>query len=322
MQSKVNYRHSKTSSLQSLIFGVFLVLASINSTGGSRTAPTAGHVLESPDGNVIVEFDLKDIGDQEKGQFREITIERGEILSELVSSYEQWLEGVQKTTVSCRDNMYSHALEGTYGIGHDSQDVKFFSMVLKAHEEKTNFPLTGLFLSALFNTCPDKEFEILTEHLETPINYIGYKNTKQLNILGDAGTSVGHSMKGGSITVNGNVNGRAGNYMGGGKLIVMGDAGALVGAALAKGTIYIHGDAGPQVGMFMEGGSISINGTAGEETGESMRGGTITIGRDAGNTIGCLMSGGVIRIDGDIGSISYYWRSGEIYHRGKRVRPE
>ena len=64
MQNKVNDRHSKTPSPCSHIVGVFLVLASINSTGGSRTAPTAGHVLESPDGNVIVEFDLKDIGDR------------------------------------------------------------------------------------------------------------------------------------------------------------------------------------------------------------------------------------------------------------------
>ena len=61
MQSKVNYRHSKTSSLQSLIFGVFLVLFSFEMIH----AAYAEHVLKSPDGNVIVEFDLKDIGEQQ-----------------------------------------------------------------------------------------------------------------------------------------------------------------------------------------------------------------------------------------------------------------
>ncbi|HUT47004.1 MAG TPA: glycoside hydrolase family 97 N-terminal domain-containing protein [Sedimentisphaerales bacterium] len=59
MQSKVNYRHSKNSSLQSLIFGVFLVLFSFEMIHAAH----AEHVLKSPDGNVIVEFDLKDIGE-------------------------------------------------------------------------------------------------------------------------------------------------------------------------------------------------------------------------------------------------------------------
>jgi len=60
MQNKVNDCHSKTSSPRSRIAGVFLILASI---GIVRTAQ-ARYVLESPDGNVAVRFDLKDIGDR------------------------------------------------------------------------------------------------------------------------------------------------------------------------------------------------------------------------------------------------------------------
>jgi len=60
MYNKVNDRDSKTSSPRSRIAGVFLVLACI----GTVRAAQAGHVLESPDGNVTVRFDLKDIGDQ------------------------------------------------------------------------------------------------------------------------------------------------------------------------------------------------------------------------------------------------------------------
>ena len=60
MQNKINDRHSKTSSPLSYIFGVFLILLSFEMIHAAQ----AGHVLESPDGNVVVKFDLKDIGDR------------------------------------------------------------------------------------------------------------------------------------------------------------------------------------------------------------------------------------------------------------------
>jgi len=60
MQNKVNYRYPKTSSPCSYIAGVFLALACI----GTVRAAQAGLLLESPDGNVIFGFDLKDIGGQ------------------------------------------------------------------------------------------------------------------------------------------------------------------------------------------------------------------------------------------------------------------
>ncbi len=67
MESKVNYRHSKTSSLQSLMFGVFLVLFSfemIHAAHAVLGTPYGEHALKSPDGNVIIAFDLKDTGKQ------------------------------------------------------------------------------------------------------------------------------------------------------------------------------------------------------------------------------------------------------------------
>ncbi len=57
MQNKVNDRHSKTSSPCYLIISVFLILTFFGTL-------RADHVLKSPDGNVIVEFDLKDTGNQ------------------------------------------------------------------------------------------------------------------------------------------------------------------------------------------------------------------------------------------------------------------
>ncbi len=60
MPNKIKDSHSKTSSPPCRIAGVFLVLACI----GSVCTAQEGHVLESPDGNVAVTFDLKDIGEQ------------------------------------------------------------------------------------------------------------------------------------------------------------------------------------------------------------------------------------------------------------------
>jgi alpha-glucosidase len=66
MQNKVNYRHSKILPPCSYIIGVFLALACFGIVRAAQTVlrtPYGGHVLESPDGNVAVKFDLKDIGE-------------------------------------------------------------------------------------------------------------------------------------------------------------------------------------------------------------------------------------------------------------------
>jgi alpha-glucosidase len=56
MQNKINNRHSKYLPEQTLIFGVILFIFSFEIIHAAQ----ASHVLKSPDGNVVVEFDLKD----------------------------------------------------------------------------------------------------------------------------------------------------------------------------------------------------------------------------------------------------------------------
>ena len=58
MQNKINDRHSKTSPIYNHIVSIFLILTFF---GAAHADP----VLKSPDGNVVVEFNLKDIGDQQ-----------------------------------------------------------------------------------------------------------------------------------------------------------------------------------------------------------------------------------------------------------------
>jgi alpha-glucosidase len=60
MQNRDNNCHSKTAPPCSYIFNFFLYLACF----GIVSVAQAGHVLKSPNGNAIVEFDLKNFGDK------------------------------------------------------------------------------------------------------------------------------------------------------------------------------------------------------------------------------------------------------------------
>ena len=61
MQNKVNNRNSNNSLPCNCIAVVFFILAGL----GNIHTTQASHVLKSPDGNVVVEFDLKDTDDQQ-----------------------------------------------------------------------------------------------------------------------------------------------------------------------------------------------------------------------------------------------------------------
>ena len=162
-------------------------------------------------------------------------------------------ECIRRVSVQYPDNpseCYDIGLTSLKGLEYTAQDVAAFSLRLKQYEENSRY--TGFFLSALMNTCPDKEFEIFTEHLETPIDSIGYKNTKQVTVNGDAGNNVGGSMGGGSITINGDVGYSVGIYMKGGSIIVNGNAGGGLGNGHG-GIVRIEGEMGFISGLWKRG---------------------------------------------------------------------
>ncbi len=224
---------------------------------------------------------LADREDHEKTEQRDITLESNPTVDDICRRYEEWLEELTATSLA---SDYPNGLKHLKGLEYAAQEVREFSLRLKQYEDAEYFQDTGLFLSALMNTCSDEEFEILTEHLETQIDYIGYKNTKLVSVSGDVGDRVGEHMASGSITVNGN-------------------AGDKVGEEMTSGSIIVNGNAGKWVGNQMKNGSIMVNG-------------------NARRAVGHCMEGGSVRIEGEMGPISEWWEGGEIYHRGKRVRPE
>ena len=162
--------------------------------------------------------------------------------------YDGWEKSKKKAHHPCLRNpeIGEETLGGAY-----FDFIKGIVQIGKKHFEKT-----GLFLSALINSSKDKEFTILTEHLDKRINLIGYCNKKIVNVKGNAGDIVGWWNEG-TISVEGN-SGNSVGFCNEGTISVKGDAGDYVGSG-NEGTISVEGDAGNNVGSGNKG-TISVEG--------------------------------------------------------------
>ena len=158
---------------------------------------------------------------------------------------------------------YAEACEQLAAIQSGSKDVMAFSRKLKSHRHMEGIAAkAGLFISAMVATSAEQQFVISPNGLDKPLEYIGYENSKELVIIGDAGAHLGFRMTGGSIFVDG-------------------DAGTETGAHMTDGTIWVQGDAAERAGLFMRGGRIHIRGRAGKDLGHGRVGGTILVGAHA-----------------------------------------
>jgi formylmethanofuran dehydrogenase subunit C len=234
---------------------------------------------------------------------------------------------------------YNNALALARSLEYSASDVEKFSIALVEFQDEYRFvSKAGLFLSALINNGMENDYTIHTGHLDRWPFHIGYLNTKNIAINGNAGHECGETMKSGSITVNGNsgyscgglmedgsisVTGNArsgcGAGMKGGSIIVNGNTGANCGTSMVDGSITVNGNVRRECGVGMKGGIITVKGDAGGGIGHWMNGGIITVEGDAGGGIGELMEGGEIRIEGEIGSIVEYMNHGKIYHKGRLI---
>ena len=120
--------------------------------------------------------------------------------------------------------------------------------------------------------------------------------------------SIGATMTGGIIRVEGSVGRHAGNGMTGGLLEVAGNAGDRVGCEMHGGRIHVHGHAGDFAGgalagarRGMTGGELFIDGATGSEVGHAMRRGLIVVGGAAGDSVGLNLIAGTILVFGPCG---------------------
>jgi formylmethanofuran dehydrogenase subunit C len=210
---------------------------------------------------------------------REGDIRENEVLESLKTA---WKGFKCKITGYPSIQNYMDALAAIKDQQYSSDDVEMFTLVMAEFQDEAGFSSkAGVFLSALINEGEEDNYRIRTRHLKK-INYLGYKNTKNIAVIGDVGFSLGMQMEAGKISVSG-------------------DAGDGVGSWMENGLIVIDGSAHDNTGFAMQGGLIVVNRDIGNSAGHGMRGGKIVVKGDVGYFAGCEMIGGTIEIEGDAG---------------------
>jgi formylmethanofuran dehydrogenase subunit C len=267
-------------------------------------------------------------------QVRKAEIKDDPILGRLVSAWRSF-----NCPLGFNCQAYETAYKSLKSIDFDSNAIERFSLALEAFQGMDDFPSkAGFFLSVLVNCGKDSDYIIHTSHLDEQINWLGYRNTKNIIVKGDVDLYLGYEMKRGSIYVDGDawgeagirmrdgfisINGRAGYDVGlkmsGGKISVRGDGGERIGREITGGVIEIFGNGGDHTGQMMKGGTITVRGDTRFEVGNWMEGGLIVVTGNAGETVGEGMSGGRIYLLGEYSGLSTNITGGKIFHDGRFI---
>jgi len=163
---------------------------------------------------------------------------------------------------------YVHSLASEYSkmrrqikdLKYSAKDIEAFSLELVAFQNEVGFIWkSGIFPSALINNCDESSFVIHTDILVQPVDYIGYRNTKDITVKGNANHCLGCRMKNGTITVRGNAGSFVGDEMKGGVIIVEGNTGSHAGSRMVGGEIHIFGNHMPVISSSFITGKIFFN---------------------------------------------------------------
>jgi hypothetical protein len=131
----------------------------------------------------------------------------------------------------------------TKRINLSSCDIERFCIALAQFQEEKDFRnKAGFFLSGLANHCQDHDVIIRTSHLFKRVNFLGYKNSRNITVEGDVGDGIGILMHDGMLVVNGDALQAAGDGLIGGKLVINGFAGHGVGVRMRNGEIHLESD--------------------------------------------------------------------------------
>jgi len=155
--------------------------------------------------------------------------------------------------------LYKRIEPSTRGHHFSSNDIAKFSLALAECAGEVQFDVkAGLLLSALMNNCQDERFSIFTSQLERHPSFLGFRNTKHVEVNGPLSGDAGYWMESGSLLVKGDVKGDAGYGIAGGSIIVEGDVWGGTGSCMHGGRIEVKGNASGTVGDWMEGGEITL----------------------------------------------------------------
>jgi formylmethanofuran dehydrogenase subunit C len=124
---------------------------------------------------------------------------------------------------------------------------------------------------------------------------------------------IGHGMKTGRITIQGDAGDYLGLQMRSGEIAVHGNVGIFAASGLAGGFMHVHGNAGdflaaaiPGDRKGMKGGTVIVSGNAGDRVGDQMRRGLLLIEGNAGDYCASRMLAGTIGVLGQVGTYAGY----------------
>ena len=244
---------------------------------------------------------------------------------------EPGFEALMDAWKSYEGDGYERILEKVKGLEYCARDIwKFTTSLIAFDDEHMINP--GTFLSAAINNCPDSEFRLDLPNLIHQIHGIGFRNSKSIHIHGDVETGLGREMTGGSIVLRGRCGDNIGTDMKGGRITVFGNlewACDGIGCRMKGGTIRINGHAPLDIGGNMEDGRIIVKGdvlwSQGDNplkecsyVGDGMKGGKIEIFGRVDTKVGEGMEGGTIILHKDFGGIGNVVH-GKIFHKGKLI---
>ena len=213
------------------------------------------------------------LGSESEQEKHKLEIERSPAVDDLCERFRAFL--LQYDYMKMR-NQYDDAA-GYIPTKCNARDVQQFSILMAEHQEDVAFPLcAGAYLSALVSHCTDKEVTIVTQHLNSYVELLGWHNQGHTLVIRGDVDSVATDMKGGKVIVEGLATRVAGYRMKGGELILQQFRGECIGEALNGGKIVCHANVSSKVGTNMRDGEIWIDGSCGG-LGKDITGGNIYV---------------------------------------------
>jgi hypothetical protein len=126
-------------------------------------------------------------------------------VEDILSCYEEWLEQIGKGMSA--PALYHLAEKIVGDFPYQPEEIHLFSQEVLNLEAHRSTPINGLFLSLLINNCPEKRVNLRLGEGGAKIDYLGYRNQRELFIHGDAGDYLGQGMQTGKIKISGTVKG-------------------------------------------------------------------------------------------------------------------
>ncbi len=207
------------------------------------------------------------------------------------------------------------------------EEITFFCILAEEMQSDANFHTLGFLLSALVNyhqerTNYEGEYTIPTKHLERKICDIGYENSSNMKVIGNAGANAFLFMKKGNVYIEGDAQENFAFGFFGGNLVLNGTVQGRLGGSQTGGTIVIEKDVLGDAGRRMKGGTLIIKGGVKEDVADFMRGGVVKIYGPIDGKIASFMEGGSIYLYDENRSISTNFENGKIYQNDKIILPK